>query len=187
MIHKSGLPESFHVVTDQYGTCLVYYYNQIINLLESKYDPDDEGFIKACWLYDLKSSPQDPDDFDDISIPYDPSDIYSPFVTNNGEYLVLDDDQADDALRILLFDGEGVWAFKSSFLAEYTDMPEEVFKALQEKCEDGNDAILRIIEGSCGRDAFFEAVKDDGGRAYIIGRYGEVEEESGEFFVYRID
>ena len=59
---------------------------------------------------------------------------------------------------------ESAWAFNANFLAAFCDIPEEVFTALQDKCEGANEAVLTCIErADGGLDEFTEqAISADG-------------------------
>ena len=73
-----------------------------------------------------------------------------------------------------------VWAFNSSLLADMTDLPSEVFETLTDKCEGGNDAVIRLIERTCGMDDFVSAAISADGRRHFLNSYdGEEEEHSG--------
>lgn len=113
---------------------------------------------------------------------------YSDDVFESGrmEYLVLTDSEADEKAAESIKDS--VWAFRPEFLANYTDLPEEVFTAMQAKCEDANDPILRIIKGTDGGIQGFidEAISADG-RGHFLASYDHDEGEAGEFFIYRIN
>jgi hypothetical protein len=100
-----------------------------------------------------------------------------------GEYLVLTDAEADDKAREYIEDS--LWAFRAEFLADFTDLPVEVFQALQSKCEDANDPIRRMIERADGIDDFVSQAIDADGRGHFIGQYDGAENEEGEFYIYR--
>ena len=106
-----------------------------------------------------------------------------------GEYLVLDDDEADDACKEYI--ENSVWGFRPSFLSGETGIDESVFKALADKCEDANDAVRSIINGSCGMDSFVEsAIGADGRGNFLSGYDGEEHEVSGgleTYYVYRVN
>lgn len=78
------------------------------------------------------------------------------------------------------------WAFTSSFLAEMTELPQEVFAALQDKCEDANEPILKLIEKTCGLDAFVDAAISSDGRANFLATYDGCENQEGNFFIYKL-
>lgn len=124
------------------------------------------------------------DEIEDIAPGYDDNELEY----GGGEYLVLTDEEAKE--RVAEYIEESLWAFNSSFLAAQTDLPYEVFQALSEKYEDGNDAIRSLIE-KCGNgmnDFVEEAIAADG-RGHFIAHYDFEELEAqidGEFwYVYR--
>jgi len=96
------------------------------------------------------------------------------------EYLVLTDKEADEHLHHYIKDT--VWAFNPEFLEAHTGIDRDVFKLLQDKCEDSNDVILRLIidfEGFCN-----DAVLSDG-RGHFLNHYDGTEEQSNDLFIYR--
>jgi hypothetical protein len=103
------------------------------------------------------------------------------------EYLVLTDGEADEAAKEYIKDS--LWAFKASFLAGETELPEECFAALSEKCESGNDAMLQIVKKTCGLDSLVEsAIRADGRGHFLSGYDGKEREETIEretFYIYR--
>jgi hypothetical protein len=124
----------------------------------------------------------------------------------NNDYLVLTDEEADEKAKDYIIDS--LWAFNPSFLAEQTDMPEEVFQAIADngKCESNNDAIERIVNKTCGLDELVsEAISADG-RGHFMSSYDGneneetvyIDDETGEaltendtaaqtFYIYRIN
>lgn len=111
------------------------------------------------------------------------------FEVGNNEYLVVTDEEADEETKDYI--KETVWAFSASFLANFTDLPKEMFTAIQDKCENANDPILTVIERvDGGLDEFVsQAVKADG-RGHFLSSYdgneNEVRDEDGElFYIYR--
>lgn len=119
--------------------------------------------------------------------------VYDERVIEYGRdsYYVLEDYEADEACEEYL--RESLWAFNSSFLANYTDLPDEVFKALCGKYESGNDAILTIVERTEGglKGLVEEAIAADG-RGHFLSPYdGEeievyLEEENQYVFIYQL-
>lgn len=82
---------------------------------------------------------------------------------------------------------ETVWAFRSSFLAEQTDIPEEVFTLMQDKCEGANDGILAIINKTCGLDEFCSAAISEDSIGQFLNSYDSTDQEfeyNGETYVY---
>ena len=85
---------------------------------------------------------------------------------------------------------ETLWAFLPSFLSKETGLPEEVFRALSEKCEDENDAILALVEKTCGLDDFVKSAIEADGYGHFLAYYDGEEEvvnvEGEDYFIYRI-
>lgn len=104
-------------------------------------------------------------------------------------YLVLTEDERD--VWVTEHIKESLWAFNSWFLAGETNMDETIFEALSEKCEDGNNAILSLIEKTCGLEAFIEAVVSIDGCGHFLSPYdgneGDVEVGNKWYFIYRIN
>ena len=86
------------------------------------------------------------------------------------DYLVLTDEEADEAVREAI--EESLWAFTPSFLSAHTGVDEEVFKILQDKCEDSNDAIMSMIKDF---DAFVEDAVCSDGRGHFLAGYDHEE------------
>jgi hypothetical protein len=86
---------------------------------------------------------------------------------------------------------ESLWAFNSNFLADQTDLPEEVFKILSEKCESGNEPILKLVEKTCGLSELVEEAIRYDGYGHFLSPYDGNEEEmqiNGEYFyIYRMN
>ena len=101
------------------------------------------------------------------------------------EYAVGTDDEADAACADNCKDS--AWAFNPSFLAGLTELPEECFKALQDKCEGSNDAVLRMIEKTCGLREFTEQAASADGRGHFLSGYDGNENEESGFYIYRIN
>ena len=92
---------------------------------------------------------------------------------------------------------ETVWAFNSKFLQEMTDIPQEAFAAMQDKCERANDPILQIIEKTCGIEDFIESAINSDGRGHFLASYdgremkdyfkSEMDGKKYPLYFYRID
>jgi len=98
---------------------------------------------------------------------------YGSLCNGNEEYLVLTDSEADDAAEEYIMDS--LWAFNAGFLSYWTDMPEQVFTALQDLCEESNDTIKQLL-GNNIDDFIADAISSDG-RGYFISSYDGDEEE----------
>lgn len=105
------------------------------------------------------------------------------FEAEGNTYLVLTDEEADAAVWEYI--SQSLWAFNADFLAGNTDLPAEVFTALQDKCEDANDTFMTLVE-KCGdfNGLVSEAVSSDG-RAHFMNTYDGHEWQEGEFYIYR--
>lgn len=107
----------------------------------------------------------------------------------DGDHLVLTDEEADE--KAAEYIEQSLWAFIPSFLADETGLFVEVFEAIQGngKCESNNDAILSIIEKTCGLDEFVKSAISADGRGHFISHYDGKENEetvNGEtFYIYR--
>ena len=103
-----------------------------------------------------------------------------------GEYMVLNEHERNEKVKEYI--QETLWAFIPSFLAEEIGLPEETFRAISEKCECGNDAILALVEKTCGLDAFVKAAVEADGYGHFPAFYdGKVTVEGEDYFIYRIN
>ena len=106
------------------------------------------------------------------------------------EYMVLTDSEAGQ--RAADYIRDSLWAFNASFLSDFTGLPEEVFTALQDKCEEANETVEHLIEG-CGRaepqrtplEVFVGAAISADGRGHFMSSYDGNENEQGGFYIYR--
>ncbi len=97
------------------------------------------------------------------------------------EYLVLTDEEADQAVGDYV--KNTLWAFKPSFLSCYMPLSEEGIRKLQELCEDGNEALCRLV-GDRIDELVNDAIASDG-RGHFLALYDDKENEEGEYFIYR--
>lgn len=108
-----------------------------------------------------------------------------------GEYLVCDDEIADQQAK-----GEilaNLWAFNADFLSGITNLPREVFSAIQEKMsEDCNEAVKTLVKATCGLNELVkEAIAADG-RGHFLSAYDNEEieyttQKGRKLFLYRIN
>lgn len=113
--------------------------------------------------------------------------VYSTGGTYGREYAVGTDDEAEQAARDYI--ENTLWAFNADFLAGQTDLPVEVFTALQGKYEDSNDTLRTLIERSDdGLDGFVDEAISADGRGHFLsgydGRENEIEVGGKTFYVY---
>ena len=106
---------------------------------------------------------------------------------DDAEYAIaLDENDADSACEDYI---EGsVWAFNPWFLEQMTDVPVEIFKASEYKCESLNDAILILIRRTCGWENFVNQAIAEDGRGHFLSCYDdkEIELECG-YYAYRVN
>lgn len=103
----------------------------------------------------------------------------------NGDWLIYDDAEADDAVAEYI--KQSLWAFNASFLSRRTDLPEEIFTALQDKCEGANDAFLALVEKHDSLDDFVDAAVSADGRGHFLSSYDGEEIEHSDFYLYRVN
>lgn len=116
------------------------------------------------------------------------------FEIGNQSYLVLTDDEADKYCADRIKDS--VWAFNKNFIIgqcsalDFDDASEKILDAIQEQCESGNDAMLKLIDDI---DEFIDDAKSADGRGHFMNSYdGEENEmffkygsENQELYIYR--
>ena len=107
---------------------------------------------------------------------------------SGNEYAIGTDEMADEACRDYIKDT--IWAFKPEFIASECSLPsgsEDAIRALQEKCEGANEAILAMVKGSCGLDSFVESAISADGRGHFLAMYDGDEHEIEDYYAYRIN
>lgn len=110
------------------------------------------------------------------------------FEIGREEYLVLTDDEADEACTESI--KESLYAFKPSFLVYYLvdGMTEKALQAIQELCEDANEPLQALIVdmGHLVNDA----VSSDG-RGHFLAHYDSEENEETidgvTYYIYRVN
>jgi hypothetical protein len=112
------------------------------------------------------------------------------FCGRGEQYAVGTDSEADEACKEYIKDT--AWAFRSSFICEYCNLPQELAEALEamqsEKCEDANETILALIRKTDGGlDGFVEDAVSADGRGHFLSSYDGEENERDGFFIYRIN
>lgn len=80
-----------------------------------------------------------------------------------------------------------VWTFNSSFLSDYTNLPEKVFTKLQDTCEDSNDTVLELIKKFGGISGFIEKAIESDGSGHFLASYDGKENQENDYFIYRIN
>lgn len=107
----------------------------------------------------------------------------SVIIIDDEEYAVAEgEEEANRAARLAAEDS--ICYFNPSFLADHSDVPEEVFEFLANKCFDNNEAYMSMIYDV--RDFVDDAIDADG-RGHFLNSYDGKEYEIGEYFLYRIN
>jgi hypothetical protein len=104
-------------------------------------------------------------------------------IIDDEEYAVAKDEEtANKAARRAIEDS--ICYFNPSFLADHSDVPEDVFVFLANKCFDNNEAYKSMIYDV---DDFVDDAIDADGREHFLSGYDGEEHEIGEYFLYRIN
>ena len=104
-------------------------------------------------------------------------------IINDEEYIVAEgEEEATKVARRAVEDS--ICYFNPSFLADHSDVPEEVFEFLAYKCFDNNEAYKSMIYDV---DDFVDDAIDADGRGHFLSEYDSEEYEIGEYFLYRIN
>lgn len=104
-------------------------------------------------------------------------------IIDDEEYAVAEgEEMADKAARRAVEDS--ICYFNPSFLANHSDVPEEVFDFLANKCFDNNEAYKAMIYDV---EDFIDDAIDADGRGHFLNSYDSKEHEIGEYFLYRIN
>jgi len=112
------------------------------------------------------------------------SDRHPEYSIDGEYYMVLTDSEADKLSAEYVADT--LWAFNADFLADYCDLPREVFTVLQDRAEGANDTVRKLINrAEGGFPEFVDAAIGADGRGHFLGAYDGEEHTSGEFFIYR--
>lgn len=111
-------------------------------------------------------------------------DVDNEVCTDVGDFLVLTDSEADDAVREYI--KESVWAFNADFLASHIEAldADDITRLRGDKCEDINDALIKLIDDF---DSFVDdAVSADGRGHFLSGYDGDELELEGDLYAYRV-
>ena len=113
------------------------------------------------------------------------------YITPEGEYLVLTDREARQAAEEYI--STSLWAFNAEFILEACGLERsgEVIKSLQAMqnncCENCNDFIRTLIDGTCGFDYFCDDAILADGRGHFIAFYDGEENELNNLYIYRVN
>lgn len=104
-------------------------------------------------------------------------------IIDNEEYAVAESNEAaSKAVRRVVEDS--ICYFRPDFLATHSDVPEEVFEFLANKCFDNNEAYKAMIYDM---DDFIDDAIDADGRGHFLNSYDSKEYGIGKYFLYRIN
>ena len=107
---------------------------------------------------------------------------YEVSLSDDSEYIILNEEQQLEAVKDNL--NETASYFSSGFLEAMTGIPSEAFEAL----EGHDNAVVKIIEATCGLDDFAEECIDVDGAGHFLAHYdGEEIELDGEYSAFRIN
>lgn len=111
------------------------------------------------------------------------------FEVGNDSYAVGDDSQAYWACKEYIKDT--LWAFKGTFISEACGLPVELGEVLsgyaQKECEGANDALIALVNRTCGFDCFASKAIGADGRGHFLASYDGDEIDLGNgLFAYRI-
>lgn len=105
------------------------------------------------------------------------------------QYAIGTDAEADTAAEQHVRDS--IWAFNASFILEQCDLPRDLEECIQsyqgKECESANDSLLKLVEKCCGLADFTKAAVSADGRGHFLSGYDGEENESGEFYIYRVN
>lgn len=144
----------------------------------------EEETAKNVLLQYLQTDEKEEISDDDIDI--DSYDLYGLHILSIGrrEYAIGDDGEADNAA--LEYIKESLWAFNADFIAgeigNYDLKP--AIEALSEKCEDGNDGIIALIEAFTSIEDFAQNAISADGRGHFLSSY---DGEEIEFRYYHFE
>lgn len=131
-------------------------------------------------------------DEDPAEITEERHDYYGLKILSHGraEYAVGTDEEADEACRESI--ESSAWAFKASFVLSECGLPSELEEAIQafqgKECEGANDAIVALIEKTCGMESFVESAISADGRGHFLASYdGDEMELEGDLVAFRIN
>jgi len=106
------------------------------------------------------------------------------FDAGGGEYLVLTDDEADDAAAEQI--EQSLWIFNAEFIIGHTNLPYDAIEMIKShqktKYEDANDTIKALISDF---DHFVSDAISSDGRGHFLAGYDSEEGEEDGYYIYR--
>jgi len=123
---------------------------------------------------------------EDIAEGYEWYGEYMTYELGDQEYLVLTDEEADEAVRLAI--RETVWAFEAWFIIDHSALPYSAVELIESfqahQCEDANEAILAVITDF---DRFVKDAVCADGRGHFLSGYDGEEVEAGDYLIYRLN
>lgn len=126
-----------------------------------------------------------------IHIDMEPNNIdfnHGVFKVGLRKYIVLTNEEADKKAYENI--EKSVWSLRSDFIMKTCNLhinDAESLKNMQKNmCEECNNFIKAMIEGTCGMKKFVETAVKNCGREYFIATYDKQENVVGDYFIYRI-
>ena len=107
---------------------------------------------------------------------------------DGSEFLVLTDEEADAKAYEEI--EESLWAFNADFIIDmcgFSGGEKSLIAMQRESCEDCNEFIKAMIEGTCTLDTFVQSAIETDGRGHFISMYDGEENEQDEYFIYRVN
>ena len=121
-------------------------------------------------------------DFEDISVSEDDGEILVK--VNDAEYKILTQDQVYDWMNGHV--EQTAAYFNAEFLANMTELPEEVFTALAKT--EAHEAVLKLIENTCGITEFIDQAIEDDGVGHFLNSYDgtSYELQAGDYIAFQV-
>ena len=113
---------------------------------------------------------------------------WSTLEADGGEFLVMTDEEADAKAYEEI--EESLWAFNADFIIDmcgFSGGEKSLIAMQRESCENCNEFIKAMIEGTCGLDKFVDVAIESDGRGHFISMYDGEENEQDEYFIYRVN
>lgn len=104
-------------------------------------------------------------------------------IIDGEEYAVAEGEKAANAAARRAVE-DSICYFRPDFLAAHSDVSEEVFVFLADKCFDNNEAYKSMIYDM---EDFIDDAIDADGRGHFLNTYDSKEYGIGRYFLYRIN
>ncbi len=154
----------------------------------------NERKLKALKKYLIESGAASLEEIRDETVESTYIENWGTWEIIGNEYKVLTEEEADEATAEEI--KNSLWAFTPEFILHHTDFyqystdyEDEAFldalRNLQERICEGADAIIRAL--ILDLDKFIEDAVDADGRGHFISFYDGKENESDDFYIYRIN